>query len=243
MKSKRLIYTIPLLFLIVFFFLIKSPQINPASVSTPAPTSPAKATATASPFPQKHLIKTTFIQQAPARNWDQPWQDACEEAALLTTHFYYQNQNPNQNQISQAILDMIDYETTQGYTKDVNIAQMAQIAQDYLGYQTKIIDHPGLDQIKQFVLADIPVIIPANGKTLFTENQYFNSGGPYYHNLTILGFDDTKEQFTVHDVGTRHGAYFKYSYTLLMDSIHDFPDSQNKQNINQGIPRILILLK
>ena len=41
-------------------------------------------------YPDKHLIKTIFVPQAPEKNWDQPWQDACEEAALLTVHYYYQ---------------------------------------------------------------------------------------------------------------------------------------------------------
>ena len=75
------------------------------------------------------------------------------------------------------------------------------------------------------------------------ENNHFKSGGPWYHNLVILGYDDDKKQFTVHDVGTQFGAYFRYSYDTLMKSIHDFPLSLKKEDINQGIPRALILIK
>ncbi len=142
-----------------------------------------------------------------------------------------------------SILSLIDYQATQGFKKDVDIDQMATIAYDYLNLKYQIILQPNLTDIKSYLIRDIPVIIPANGKQLFAENRHFANGGPYYHNLVILGYDDKKEQFTVHDVGTRHGAYFKYSYRLLLASIHDFPPSQLKQDIEQGDKKALVLLK
>ena len=194
-------------------------------------------------LPDQHLIKTTFIPQSPEKNWDQPWQDACEEAALLTVDFYYKNQTPTTDQIKQAILDMIDFETQQNWTHDVNLVQMATVSAQYLGYKTEIIDNPTVEIIKKYLVQDTPVIIPAAGKTLFKENSHFRSGGPYYHNLTVLGYDDRHQQFTVHDVGTQFGAYFKYSYPVLIDSIHDFPASGKKEDIDFGAKKILILLK
>ncbi len=214
----------------------KPPQFN-QPIQNVIPTSPSGDT-----FSSQHLIQTTFVPQAPDKNWDQPWQDTCEEAALLTPHYFYQNQTPNLETIKQDLLSMLDYEHQQGWDKDINLSQMAQIAQQHLNYQTEIIDHPSLDQIKQFIAKDIPVIIPANGKTLFAENPHFRNGGPDYHNLTILGYDDTTNQFIVHDVGTQFGAYFRYSYQLLLSSIHDLP-ATGKQDITSGIPRVLILLK
>ena len=194
-------------------------------------------------LPDKHLIKTTFVPQSPEQNWDQPWQDACEEAALLTVNYFYNNQNPDLNTIKNDILKMIDFENSQNFTHDMNINQMTLVSQKYLGFDTKIIENPTIDNIKKYISQDIPVIVPANGKTLYLENKHFTNGGPYYHNLTILGYDDNKNQFIVHDVGTKSGAYFKYSYQLLIESIHDFPSSKNKEDINSGTKRVLILLK
>jgi len=194
-------------------------------------------------LPDKHLIKTAFVQQAPEKNWDQPWQDACEEAAILTVDYFYKNQNPNTETIKNDILKMIEFEGQQNFTKDVNIQQMALISEQYLGYSTKIINNPSVEEIKKYIAQDIPIVVPANGKTLYQENKHFKSGGPYYHNLTILGYDDNKNEFTVHDVGTQFGSYFKYSYSLLMDSIHDFPASGQKEDINTGSKKVLILLK
>ncbi len=194
-------------------------------------------------LPDRHLIQTTFIPQAPEKNWEQPWQDACEEAALLTLHFYYQPEAYQANTLVADYQKIFDFESTQSWTHDVNLDQMAQISKKMWQYQVKIIDNPTLDELKQSLSQNIPIIVPANGKTLFKENKHFKNGGPYYHNLVILGYDDTKKQFIVHDVGTQFGAYFSYSYDTLLASIHDFPASGQKKDINQGRPRVLLLLK
>ena len=138
---------------------------------------------------------------------------------------------------------MIEFENSQNFTSDMNIDQMVIVGQKYLGYQTKIIDNPTIQNIKEYLAKDIPIIVPASGKILFKQNSHFNSGGPYYHNIVILGYNDDKQQFTVHDVGTKAGSYFHYSYSLLMESIHDFPISGKKEDINNGQKKVLVLLK
>lgn len=213
----------------------------PAPTFAPDPTS-KPSTSPALKLPSQYLIQTTFVPQAPKKNWDQPWQDACEEAALLTPYYYYKKQQPNLDQIEQDILSIIDYENKQNWGKDINLNQMAQIIEKHLNYQTKIIDNPSLNEIKHLLVENTPIVVPANGKILYQENKHFKNGGPYYHSLTILGFDDSTSQFIVHDVGTQFGAYFRYSYDLLLSAIHDLPDS-GKRNINQGPSRILLLLQ
>jgi len=195
-------------------------------------------------IPDKHLIETTFVPQSPEKNWDEPWQDACEEASLLTVDYFYRNITQSDLQTIKAdLLKMIDFENQQSFTHDMNLDQMSFVAQNYLHYSTKIIDNPTIENIKTYLSQNIPIIVPANGKTLYQENKHFNDGGPYYHNLVILGYDDNTQKFTVHDVGTQFGAYFKYSYSLLISSIHDFPETQKKEDINTGAQRVLILIK
>jgi len=195
-------------------------------------------------LPNKHQIKTAFVPQSPEKNWDQPWQDACEEASLLTVDYYYKNiTSADPQTIKNDLLKIFDFETQQSFTHDVNIDQMALVAQKYLGYSTKIITNPTIEDLKKYLSQNIPIIVPANGKTLYQENKHFKEGGPYYHNLVILGYDDTNNKFTVHDVGTQFGAYFKYSYSLLIQSIHDFPSSLKKEDIDQGDKKVLILLQ
>lgn len=189
--------------------------------------------------PDYFLNKTAFIPQAPEKNWDQPWQDACEEAAILTVKYYFDDKTPDTATL------LADYKILleKSNSHDINLAQMSQIASDLYNYDSKIIDNPNVDTIEKYLSQGHILIAPANGQTLYQENKYFKNGGPLYHAVVILGYDHNKKQFIVHDVGTQFGAYFKYSYDVLMASIHDYPDSKNKKDINQGPPRLLLLLK
>lgn len=194
-------------------------------------------------LPDRYLIKTSFIPQAPEKNWNQPWQDACEEAALLTIDYYYRHLTPSTPELLNSYSKMFDFESSKGWSHDINLEQMSVVGSEYLGYKPAVIKDPSMANIKKYISENVPVIIPANGKILFQENKYFKSGGPYYHNLVILGYDDNSQKFTVHDVGTQFGTYFKYTYKTLMDSIHDFPVSGNKEDISSGDKKILVLIK
>ena len=194
-------------------------------------------------LPPKYLINTAFITQSPQKIWTEPWQDACEEAAILTVKYYYENQNPTQNQLLADYQQIFSFEQQNNWTTDQNTSQMAEISDKLFNLTPIIINEPTINQIKTYLVADIPVIIPADGKILYLENKHFNGGGPWYHNLVVLGYDDNTQQFIVHDVGTQFGAYFHYSYSSLIDSIHDFPTSGRKEDIKNGEKNALVLLK
>jgi len=225
---------LPAAFCLLLLTGCRQPPVNEVFDSPP----PSVARALPTP-PAKFLLQTTFVPQAPEQNWDQPWQDACEEAALLTVHYYYQQLSPDLATITADLRSLID--SPENPTHDQNLNKMALLARTTWGYQTQIVDNPDLETIKSALLDGTPVIIPANGKTLYRENKHFRQGGPYYHNLVILGFDDTQGQFIVHDVGTRFGPYFRYSYQLLLSAIHDWPETDRKEDIDSGPPRALII--
>ncbi|MFA5894764.1 MAG: C39 family peptidase [Candidatus Shapirobacteria bacterium] len=211
---------------------------NITETIAPAPTVILK-----SGLPNKHLIKTAFVPQAPEKNWDQPWQDACEEASLLTLKYYYQNKTPQVASLVTEYQQLFSFESDNNLSHDINIENMSTISSQYLGLKPNIIENPTIEDLKTELSQEKPVIITANGKTLYQENKNFRSGGPWYHSLVILGYDDNSQKFTVHDVGTQHGAYFKYSYNLLLESIHDLPPSGKKEEIDSGAKRVLVLIK
>lgn len=230
--------------LLISLFALFIPGLKPVPTITPIIT-PEVAIVSPAPtkIPRQYLIKTTFVPQAPEQNWDQPWQDACEEAALLTAVYYYQQKQPDLITIKSDLQKIFAFEESQGWSHDVNLNQMSLIGSNLFHLRPLILYQPTIETIKEKIAQNIPVIVPANGKTLFRENRNFTHGGPYYHNLTILGYNDLWQKFTVHDVGTRKGAYFQYSYQLLYDSIHDFPDSGKKEDIDTGPKNVLVLLK
>jgi hypothetical protein len=249
-KIMAIFILITLILLSIFVFFNKKSSINTKITQTERfvedikdTVAPKPTTITETGLPDSHLIKTAFVPQAPFKDWSEPWQDACEEASLLTVRYYYINNNPTPETIKTDILSMIAFEQKQGWSDSVNVSQMAVIAKDYLNLTPKTITNPSVLDIKTYIAANTPIIVPAAGKVLYQENKNFKSGGPYYHNLVILGYNDQKQQFTVHDVGTQYGAYFHYSYSLLMSAIHDFPVSGNKEDINSGSKTVLVLVK
>jgi hypothetical protein len=194
-------------------------------------------------LPNKHIITMAFVPQAPAKDWSQPWQDACEEAALLTVNYYYLHENPSADKMINDLNSEFKYESTLNWEISINLSQISKLAIDLYHLKPQIIDNPTVDDIKKYISQNIPVIVPASGKTLFKENSHFKSGGPWYHNLVVLGYDDNRQQFIVHDVGTQFGAYYRYSYKLLLSSIHDFPPDGKKENIINGAKNVLVLVK
>ena len=249
MKNKIVLFTIAFLIIIlgIFAFQYKGVVkrevlvVNQNIQSAKATIIPKPTQILPSGLPNYHLIKTAFIPQAPDKKWDQPWQDACEEASLLTVYYYYHNQNPSIPEIKAKIIDMIAYEDKQGWGKSINTDKMKQIAHSYLGFSSEIISNPSIEDIKKYVSQDIPVIVPGDGKILYKENKFFNDGGPLYHALVVIGYDDAQKKFIVHDVGTQHGANFRYTYSLLMSSIHDLPPSGLEKDILRGDKKILII--
>ena len=161
----------------------------------------------------------------------------------IRSYYDYHQQTPSVADIKKDLLALVDYESSQSWSHDINLSQMNQVATDYLKLKTQIIENPSIQTIKQQISQGNLIVIPAAGKILFQENKNFSHGGPYYHNLAIIGYDDKSQQFITHDVGTRKGAFYRYSYNLLMKSIHDLPPSNNKEDILQGDTKIIVLLK
>ncbi|MBI5222398.1 MAG: C39 family peptidase [Candidatus Magasanikbacteria bacterium] len=179
-------------------------------------------------FAQTNL-PVPFTSQAPYGYWGQPWQDTCEETAILMVDSFYNNKKLSNKSIAkQEILRILNIKTNAyGKGLDENAEQMANLINDFLNWEATIIENPTIEQIKSQIDAGQPVIIPAYGKAL--HNPHFRSGGPEYHSLVISGYDDDKKQFIVQEPGTRYGLDFRYNYDTLMNAIHDFlPNKQTK---------------
>jgi hypothetical protein len=151
--------------------------------------------------------------------------------------YYYKNKTLDKETAEKEILGMVDFQNERyGDYKDSNMEQLKQLAEDYFGIKKgRIIEDPKIEELKEILANNQPVIVPAAGRLL--GNPFFTSPGPLYHNLVLIGYDDTKQVFIVNDPGTRRGENYEYDYEVLMKAIHDFPGS--KEDIEQGARRIL----
>ena len=185
--------------------------------------------------PKEINLPVPFTSQAPEKNWEQPWQDACEEAAVLMMDAYYKQYNLSPLFARDEIIKMVDWEEREmGWDKSIEIEKVEELMEYYFG-QAKflIVENPTIEQIKTYVAEGRPVLMVADGKVL--PNPHFRNGGPEYHALIIRGY--TEDSFITNDPGTQFGENFVYQYNDLMNAIRDW----NGGDIKNGRRVVLVM--
>lgn len=177
-------------------------------------------------IPQQINLAVPFTSQAPEKIWSEPWQDACEEAAVLMLDAYYKKYKLNILFSKDEILKMVKWEEeTKEWERSIEIEKIQELVNYYTKTsKSKIIEDPTVEQIKQYIAAGTPVYVVADGKIL--PNPHFQNGGPVYHALIIRGYTET--EFITNDPGTQFGANFRYKYNDLMNSIRDWNGGEVK---------------
>lgn len=208
---------------------------------TPVTTTEEPTVATDTPSASETTIKSSvlldvdFTSQAPLSNWDTIHEETCEEASLLMVKYYINKASlPGSNEVDSELLSLVEWETAHGYSQDVTVKQLSDIAKLYYGIgNSLIIENPTVDSIKEQLSLGHSVILPAAGRLL--DNPNFRNGGPVYHMLVVKGYNDT--HFITNDPGTRKGNGFVYTYENLMNAIHDWDPT----NILNGRRAVLVL--
>jgi len=216
-------------------------KFQPVATTTPAlspPRNDSDNITSTKPSVTAINLKIPFVSQAPHRNWDMPYQEACEEASAIMASLYYQGDTREMviGDAGDALLKkVIAWEEEQfGYYQDTTVAETVVMLEEYFKLRARIVDDPMVKDIKEAVAAGHPVIMPAYGKVL--PNPYFKNGGPLYHMLIVKGYTETK--FITNDPGTNtRGADFTYTIDALMNAIHDW----NGGDVPQGAKRIIIV--
>lgn len=192
------------------------------------------------PLPKEINLPVPFTSQAPEANWDQPWQDACEEAAVLMLDAYYKEYGLSPLFVKDEILKMVAWEEEKKWGNSIEIEKVKQLTEWYAGKQVTmnnqqitIIENPTIEDMKQSVASGHPVLVVANGRTL--PNPNFRNGGPLYHALVIRGY--TEDSFITNDPGTRNGKNFVYAYDDLMNAIRDW----NNGDVKSGRRAVLVI--
>lgn len=178
-------------------------------------------------IPKEINLPVPFTSQAPEKNWEQPWQDACEEAAILMFDAYYKEYNLSPLFARDEIIKMVDWEEKMGWGLSIEIEKVQELTEYYSNnLKTKIIENPTVEQIKKIIAGGNIILVVADGKVL--PNPHYRNGGPEYHALIIRGYTD--KTFITNDPGTQFGENFEYKYDELMGAIHDW----NEGNVKNG---------
>lgn len=188
-------------------------------------------------LPQLVHHRVPFTSQAPYGNWDQPYQDACEETSLIMWHAAREKITLDPATADAKIHELVDLQNITGSFHDTTAEETAQLAHDAYGYEIPQVAYDmSIEEMKRALSENNLLITPAAGQLLGNPN--FTPPGPEYHMLVVIGYDDTTQEFITNDPGTRNGQDFRYAYETLHSAIHDW--TGDKATIQKGRNAVII---
>lgn len=174
-------------------------------------------------LPASHSIAVPYSSQSPDGVWAEPWENACEETTLTMLEAYYKKDERAQIPTQEAkasIVKVIEWEKNNlGFAKDTGAADTKKIIDALYVWKAKIVQHPTVTAIKNELYHNRPVVLLVHGASL--KNPHFADGGPNYHMLLAIGYDDTAQEFITHEPGMNNGQGYRYPYETIMNALHD----------------------
>ncbi|MCX6779926.1 MAG: C39 family peptidase, partial [Candidatus Magasanikbacteria bacterium] len=176
---------------------------------------------------EKEIVKipVPYTSEVPLGSWAKPWNNACEEASMVMAEsYYFGNESMSKDVAVKYMLPLFDIENKIfGSNADSDAARTTKLLNEYLSVSAAIKNNPTLTDIKDQLRQGKPVITFHYAKSIKNPNYRWRVGGSYYHVLIIIGFDDNTNEFIINDSGDdKTGASHRYSYDLIMSTLHDF---------------------
>jgi len=190
-------------------------------------------------LPTKIYLPVPFLCQAPYGDWSQPWQDACEEAAIIMARCYVKGDPLDRESGNREILKMVDFQVEKyGGHYDLTAEQSAQLIRDYYKFNDVEVRYDiGIEDLKNELALGNLVVAPMAGRLL--KNPYYTPPGPVYHYMLFKGYDDQTGEFITNDAGTRRGRNYHYKYQVVYQAIHDW--TGRKSTIAQGRKAMIVV--
>ncbi|MDD2758233.1 MAG: C39 family peptidase [Patescibacteria group bacterium] len=175
-------------------------------------------------------LSVPFIIEIPDGTWTGPWKNACEEASTSMVDQYYQGVTKVGRQDSKKIMwPLFTYQdSVWGSNADSNASRTVKIVEANLDFTATIKRHPTVEEIKNELRHNRPVISFHYAKYLANPQHRFRVNGSYFHVMVISGFDEAKKEFIVEDGGAENGLDYRYSYDMLMGTLADFNHATGK---------------
>jgi hypothetical protein len=102
-------------------------------------------------IPAKINLDVPFTSQAPEKSWDQPWQDACEEAAVLMLAAYYRDFGLSPLFAKEEMQKMVDWEEELGWGTSIEIEKVGKLVKEFVTKKFRIVENPTVEQMKQYI--------------------------------------------------------------------------------------------
>lgn len=159
-----------------------------------------------------------FTSQAPAGNWSEPWKNACEETSLFMVNSFYADNDIKKADAIKQIKTIIAAKNAEfTVSADESLEKISALIQLLgLPWQTEIVVNPSIEEIKQQLANNQPIIAPVYAPALYTAVD-----GPDYHVMVMTGYDDETSEFIVNDPAMKNGKGARFDYTVFLNAIHD----------------------
>lgn len=197
-------------------------------------------------LPASFDTKVSFASQAPFGDWGMPYQEACEEASMITTVKYFKKEPLDKTIMNDEILKVVKWETDNGYPIDLTAAQVVEVLDKYFGVKSHLDTTVTVDEVKKELVAGNLIILPLAGREIGNPN--YTAPGPLYHMLVVRGYNKT--DFITNDPGTRKGEAYHYKYNVLLNAVHDwtggvriFHDPRPEPNMDAGTKVMIVVEK
>jgi len=191
-------------------------------------------------FPPKAIINhdVPFYPQAPDGDWRLPWQETCEEASITLAYFYATGESLSKELFTEILLDLVQWQEIHlGQYEHTNVGDTTKMLDEYFEFTNyEVVDNPSAKDLKTYLDQGSVIVAPFAGREL--GNPYFARPGPVYHMMVIKGYDEYGN-FIVNDVGTAIGKNFLYQEKTIIDSMHEWHDT----DIRQGGKKIIVIKK
>lgn len=188
-------------------------------------------------------LAVPYLSQMPDDQLVKPWSKACEEASIaMIEEFYLKNEALFLDKAAgkKRMSQLFAWEDKNfGYNDDTDASSTARIINEYSSFNATLKQNPTLEEIKNELKNNRPVISLHYGPGLNNPYLHFSKEGPGYHVIVLKGYDNEKKEFIAHDPGTHEysGDNYRYSYETIMSSLHGY-DVKTKKAEN-GIPVVL----
>lgn len=208
------------------------------SLPTPSPVPSPEPTVLLTPIPSpepaelsKIILEVPYISEAPGGNFSGPWRNACEEASITMVEKYYLGEKSVSVKEAENFMTMLFEKADElyGSNKNTDAAQTAEIINNYSSYRAVVITDPAIEEIKNELAQNRPVISLHRDFDLKNKNIRFAPTLSSYHMMVIIGYDDETREFITNDPGDlKEGAGHRYGYDLFMASLHDYDHATEK---------------
>jgi hypothetical protein len=174
-------------------------------------------------LPPSANISVPYTSQAPTGNWSEPWKNACEETSIYMVSSFYADDPIKRDEAIKHIKEIIAAKNKEfQVSADESLEKISELIK-LLGFpwSTEIVEDPTLEQIKEQLASNQPIIAP-----VFAPALHYTAGGPDYHVMVMTGYDDKTGEFIVNDPALKKGMRFKYD--VFMKAIHDLDQKNYK---------------